>query len=140
MKNVLLALATLFVLTTNTFAATISLNGAEATKLRASLIKAGAEIEMRIETSLIRVSNISCSTESGFVLMPLKCKFVDENSTQHIELIGAKAVSLRAALIQTGLKEFSTCSGELSRSSIGAKSIDCSTSVIHGVVFHCDVK
>ena len=73
--------------------------------------------------------------------MPLKCTFDDNQSTQQVDVLGEKASNLDEAMEKSGIKFSTFRAGELSRFSIEAKSIICSTSFFHGVNhINCEIK
>jgi hypothetical protein len=130
MKNLMISLSMFVCLTAQSFAFTV--NSSKALDLRAALIGAGSEVFQEIEMSVLEVKNLTCVEEGGFVLLPLKCHFEDVNSTELKEVMGNKAQKLNAALLKSGLKTTSYRAGELSRISLNAKSIKCTTSFFAG--------
>lgn len=134
--KLLLTIAT-FSLSLNTFA--LTLDGVQAANLRKVLIASGAENEIRVDASFVSVSNISCSQEGGFVLLPYNCKFIDNNSGRQVELQGPKAEYLNTALIQSNIKPMISSFGELSKKYIAAKSIQCFSTMMPNIP-SCEIK
>jgi hypothetical protein len=116
-----------------------SVDGSQATSLRAALIKSGAETKIFTEGSLVSVTNVKCAQEGGIVLLPLKCSFIDKLSGRLEESEGKNAQSLASAMTSAGIKSASIREGEHTSFRVAAKSIECSTMAMHHVN-SCEIK
>lgn len=128
----LLTIATLSILATSAFASNV--NGTQAANLRTALIKAGAEVKVMTDASFVSVKNVNCNQEGGFVLLPLKCSFVDTSSGRLEEVTGSKANDLLAALKEAGVKVSVLRQAERTSLKATVKSVSCSTMAIHSMI------
>ncbi|MBC7538202.1 MAG: hypothetical protein H7281_05235 [Bacteriovorax sp.] len=135
MKNLFL-ISALTVVCSNAFALTV--NGNNALNLHNALKNAGAEVKIYTDASFLSVSKVKCVQESGFVLLPMKCSFVDKSSGRLEEVNGALASSLSSALLKSGLKAVLFRAGELSTSTTSAKVIECSTAAVPRLI-NCEI-
>ena len=115
-------------LSTSIFANTLAVSNASG--LWSALVKSGAEEQGMVDTSSLKVSNLVCDQEGGFVLLPMKCQFHDLNSGKFEEVTGPKAVTLSNVLNKSGVQFLNSRMGELSHNSISAKKIVCSDIVV----------
>ena len=136
--NLLIAITTVF-LSAQAFATGTTLNEELSIKLRTALVNSGAEVETRVETSYLSIKQLNCSIDGGFLLMPLKCSFVDVNSTREIEVTGDKAEAIRTALLAAGLKEAHFRQGERSSDWVGANAVSCNTTFFRRSIIACTI-
>ena len=112
-----------------------TINGDSAVALRNSLVGAGATVHFYTEASALSVEKVKCAQESGFVLLPVKCQFIQDGSLIEVNSEGA-ANSLVDTLRLVGVPVNELRMGELSRTIISARSIQCSTN-INFHIFSC---
>ena len=116
-----------FIAVTSVNASTVS--GNIALNLRASLIKAGATAHVYTDASFVKVDKVTCSQEGGFLLMPIKCQFIEEGRLVDVDA-GPIANSLESALRLAGATENTNHLGEYSKRVVIAKAVECSTSMM----------
>lgn len=131
MKTFITVILTLS-LTKNVFAVVV--NGIQASNLRTQLIEVGAEAQVLTDASFVNVKNVLCHQDGGFLLSPMKCEFVDENSGRLEEVMGKDAEKLNTSLKNAGAAVSFLRNGELTLYKAKAKSISCSTSAIPRLV------
>jgi hypothetical protein len=133
MKSLLL-LATL--ISANSFAATVS--GSKALTLRKALLDTGATAKLYSDATFLSVTNVVCIQNSGIVLLPFKCQYVEEGRLIEADL-GKEANNLANALKDAGAKVVNFKAAELARVTVSAKSVDCSSSSVPKTM-QCTVK
>jgi hypothetical protein len=128
MKKILSTAFVATFLSTSIFANTFTISNASG--VWNALVKSGAEEHGMVDTSSLKVSNLICDQEGGFVLLPMKCQFQDLNSGKFEEVSGPKAVALSNILNKSGVPFLYSRMGELSHNSLSVKKISCADIVV----------
>ena len=120
------------ILTASTMVTSVSastISGNLALNLRSSLLSAGAIPQVYTDATFVKVDKMNCTQEGGFLLMPVKCQFIENGRLIEVEA-GNKSDALVKVLKSVGAKEISRQTGEYSKRVILVRAIECSTSMV----------